>query len=303
MNRAHLIANSRSGKGLGHTLPDLARRVAGEHGFELVHYDTSAPDAFEREIKRAVDAAKGDGGIVLAAGGDGTIRSVAQQAAGTGVTFGAIPVGTFNFFARNHRIPEEPEAALRLAFTGETRPVRLGRINGHYFLINASLGLYAKSIRDRERATDRFGRARLIVILSTMRSLLSRHRNLDVDLVAGDETVRRKTMSIFIGNNALQLRDLTLGVARCMQHDLLAAVVLKPVSRWDMIRIFFRGLVKTLEQEERLESFCVDSLAIKLPMRRTTVALDGEMFKMTSPLRIDAEPEILRLRLPPRPAS
>jgi diacylglycerol kinase family enzyme len=122
-------------------------------------------------------------------------------------------------------------------------------------------------------------------------------------MVTATERTRLDTMTVFIGNNALQLRDLALDVARCMKRDLLAVAVLKPVSRWGMLRILWRGIVKTLERDERLETFCVDSLTIKLPKRRMTVALDGEMFTMTSPLQVEAVPKVLSMRLPPKEPS
>lgn len=301
--QAHLIANTKSGKGLGSSLPEAAKKIAAQHGFDLIHYPTDNSAQFEQQIDKAVSAAQKDGGIVLGAGGDGTIRAVAQKSAEGDVTFAAVPCGTFNFFARTHRIPEDCEKALELAFSGEVRPVRLGKINDEYFLINASMGLYAKSIREREKNTKRFGRDRLVVILSTMKSLLGLHRKLRVELVTEGKTTSLQTMSIFIGNNALQLRDLALDVARCMKRDLLAVVVLKPVSRWDMLRIFFRGIAKTLENEERLESFCVDTLTIHLPQSHTTVALDGEIFQMASPIRIETNPRALKMVLPPKEAG
>lgn len=304
MKHAHLIANTKSGKGAGGSLPEMGKRIAQQHGVDLIHYDTES-SPFEEQIDRAVKAAQKDGGTVIAAGGDGTIRSVAQKAAHGKVKFGVVACGTFNFFARNHRIPEDLEEAFHLALTGEARDVRLGEINGHLFLINASLGLYAKSIREREKSTDRWGRDRAVVILSTMKSLLGRHKLLEVDLVSGGKTARALTPSIFIGNNALQLRDLALDVAHCMKQDLLAVVVLKPVSRGEMLRIFWRGLAKTLEREERLETFCVDSLTIHLPRRykQIMVALDGEIFQMSSPINVKAMPGILKMILPPKVAS
>lgn len=300
--RAHLIANTRSGKGVGASIPELARRIADDVGIELLHYDTSDPARFEAQIAAAANAAKADGGTLIGAGGDGTLRSVAEKAAEVGCVFGAVACGTFNFFARTHRLPEDPEAALRLAMTGEVRPVRLGRVNGRSFLINASLGLYARAIRRRETDTKRFGRDRLVVILSTIRSMLSLHRNLFVELETETGLKRQlSTVSIFVGNNALQLRDLDMDVARFFKHDLLAVVVLKPVSRWQMLRIILRGLAKRLEADERLETMNVQSLTVKLPHRHISVALDGEMFRMTSPLMIEAIPRALLLRLPERP--
>lgn len=296
--QAHLIANTKSGKGDGANLPELAKRIAQQHGFELTHYPTEDPAAFEKQIDAAASAAQKDGGILIGAGGDGTIRAVAEKAAESKVPFAAVPCGTFNFFARNHKVPEEIEKALELAFTGQPREVGLGKISGHYFLINASLGLYAKSIRDREKSTKRFGRDRLVVILSTMLSLLGLHRRLRVELVTKERTQQLETMSIFIGNNALQLRDLALDVAKCMKSGLLAAVILKPVGRLEMLRILWRGIAKTLENEERLETFCVDTLTVHLPQPSIMVALDGEMFRMSSPLRIQSIPKALTMILP-----
>ena len=295
--RAHLIANKKSGRGAGASLPDLARQICAAHGTELVEYDTS--ENFEGQIEKAVAAAKKDGGTVIAAGGDGTIRSVAQKAHSQDVRFAVVSCGTFNFFARNHRIPEDPAEALALAITGSTRPVRLGEMNGEVFLINASLGLYAKAIRERERHTKRFGRLRIVAILSTIVSMLSKHRLLTVDLLTGKETRTLLTPMIFIGNNALQLRDLKMEVARCMKLDLLAVVLMRPLTKLEVLRVIFRGFFRTIEEEDRIDSFCVDHIVIHTRKPRQTVALDGEMFEMSSPLKIQALPQTLNMVLPP----
>lgn len=298
--RAHLIANSKSGQGKGSTLADEARIICDEVGYELVTYDIQSPDDFQRQSKLAVENAMADGGVVIAAGGDGTIRGVAQEAHGKPVRFAAVPCGTFNFFARTHNIPEDHLMAFRLALTGHARPVRLGLINGHIFLINASLGLYAKAIRERENRTDRFGRNRLVVIISTIMSLLSPHKLLKVDLVSEGKIQTLRTPMIFIGNNALQLRDLAMSVARCMKKDLLAVVLMKPITKLETLRIVLRGIFKTLENDEKLESFCVDELTIYTNKESHVIALDGEMIRMNSPLRVQALPGDLNLVLPPK---
>lgn len=297
---AHLIANSRSGKGKGMTLADEAKIICDELGYELVKYEIKDAKDFEVQSKKAVAAAEKDRGVVIAAGGDGTIRGVAQEAFGRDIRFAAIPCGTFNFFARTHRVPEDHLEAFRLALTGEVRPVRLGQVNGHIFLINASLGLYAKSIRERESRTSRFGRNRLVVILSTLFSLFSDYLLLRVDLVIDKKLQTVRTPMIFIGNNALQLRNLAMDVAKCMKSDLLAVVMMKPVTKLETFRIFIRGIFKTLESDEKLDSFCVEELTIHAHRKTELIALDGEMIKMSYPLRIQAMPKILNMVLPPR---
>jgi diacylglycerol kinase family enzyme len=298
--RAHLIANAKSGLGKGATLAAEASSICAELGYELVKYPIASAADFESQSQIAVENAMQDGGVVIAAGGDGTIRGVAQAAHGKPVRFAIVPCGTFNFFARNHKIPEDVLEAFRLALTGEVRPVRLGQVNGQVFLINASLGLYAKSIREREHWTARFGRNRLVVILSSIFTLLTDHLLLRVDLRIGKQITTLRTPMIFIGNNALQLRDMAMQVAHCMKADLLAVVLMKPVRKLETLRIIWRGIFKTLENEERLETFCVDELTIHTRQRLHEVALDGELFRMISPLRVQALPAILNMVLPPK---
>lgn len=290
-NRVHLVANSKSGKGKGATLADQARSICTELGYELVEYEID-------DSEQAVQNAENDSGVVIAAGGDGTIRTVAQLAHGKPVRFAVVPCGTFNYFARTHKIPEDHLAALRLALTGEVRPVRLGEVNGHVFLINASLGLYTRIIRDREDRTGRYGRNRIVAILSTIVTMLSDHLLLKVDLVAGGQMTSLRTPMVFIGNNALQLRNLAMSVAHCMKLDLLAVVVMKPVSKLEVLRILFRGIFKTLENDQNIETFCVDELTIYTRKSSHSIALDGEIFHVQSPLKVKSLPLSLNLVLP-----
>lgn len=167
-----------------------------------------------------------------------------------------MPCGTFNHFARTHNIPEDHGETFRLALTGIPQLVRVGLVNGQVFLNNVGLGLYAKTIIDRESNTDRFGRHRLVVIISTILSLFSKHRLLKVDLLSEDKLDTAYTPMIFIGNNTLQLRNLALNVAHCMKANLLAIVMMKPVTKSEIFTVILRGLFRTLEDEKNVDSFC-----------------------------------------------
>jgi diacylglycerol kinase family enzyme len=295
----HLISNAKSGSSSdGASLRDLASRLCSERGVEFHYYEISEGAQFDEQVEKAIAAAKNDFGVIAAAGGDGTIRGVAQKVRGQGTPLAVIPCGTYNYFARTHLIPENAEQALQLALTGTARPVRLGEVNGEVFLINASLGIYSKVIREREERTDRFGRNRMVASISTVLTFLEKHRMLNIDLIT-DSTVRRiRTPMVFIGNNALQLRNLSLDVARCMKEDLLAVVAMKELTSWGLAKLIFYGVVRALQSAEGLESFCVNSVDIHTHRSTQTVVLDGEIFKMKSPLKVKALPEILNLILP-----
>lgn len=116
-------------------------------------YETSVDDWGQGVTRQALDAGAD---VVMAAGGDGTVRAVAEALRGTGVPIGLIPSGTGNLLARNLSITlNNMDAAVATAFTGAVRAIDVGmaeisRDDGdreeHAFLVMAGLGLDAKMI-------------------------------------------------------------------------------------------------------------------------------------------------------------
>jgi hypothetical protein len=103
--------------------------------------------------------------VVLACGGDGTVRHVAQVLAGSGTALGLVPTGTSNVLARNLAIGlDDPAQATRIALSGNTRAIDVGRViidgtQEQVFLVMAGMGFDAASWPGR-RMSGRPGWAR-----------------------------------------------------------------------------------------------------------------------------------------------
>jgi diacylglycerol kinase family enzyme len=69
-------------------------------------------------------------GLVLAVGGDGTVRACAQSLAGSAVPLGIVPAGSANLVARALRIPGHLAGALATALHGEQRTIDLAMADG-----------------------------------------------------------------------------------------------------------------------------------------------------------------------------
>ena len=101
------------------------------------------PDALPKRIRMA-EAEGYD--TVAAAGGDGSVRSVAQALVGSRLRLGVIPVGTANNIARSLGIPFEAQGALQVIAAGRERRIDVGRVGGETFLEGAGVGLFADAI-------------------------------------------------------------------------------------------------------------------------------------------------------------
>ncbi len=116
-------------------------------------HETTPDDAGQGATRNAL----GDGAtVVIAAGGDGTVRAVAQALRDSSVPMSLLPMGTGNLLARNLGLTlTNIETSIRTAFTGIDHKLDLGiadisRADGetetHAFLVMAGLGLDAKMI-------------------------------------------------------------------------------------------------------------------------------------------------------------
>ncbi len=298
MQSVHLVANRGAGSGSAVALLSRIRQRCAALGRPLHEYIAERPRQLGRCLVQADRNAALQGGMLLVVGGDGTLRSAAQRLAGSDRVMAIIPAGTFNFFARNLGVPEDPEAALELALTGTPRAVDLGCVNDHVFLSNASFGLYARLIRAREQHSRRFGRHRLVAIASTVLTLLRGYRTMRLSVRENDQARQVRSPMVFVGINSLQLRGIDLDVADCIERGQLAVVVMKPVGGWALFRLSLRGLLRRLRDERSLELCCTPTLTIQPDRPRLTVVLDGERMRIAAPLAFSILPGALQVIAP-----
>ena len=305
-----VVLNVRSGHRDGQQTKALISRLLSESGrqHELV---TVEPDADLGAIaRRAAQQTLANEGILVVAGGDGTVNAVAQAAHDTGCRLGVLPQGTFNYFGRTHGIPTDTEEATRALLGAHVRPVQVGLVNDRVFLVNASLGLYPVLLEDREQFKSRFGRNRFVAAAAAFATLLREHRGLRLAIELAGQVRDVRASTLFVGNNRLQLDQVGIEQRHGMESGQIAAVMLKPVSTWAMLGLLLRGALGTLGEAEHIESFQFRHMKVTpwLPYgtRRVKVAADGEIMWLRTPLELRVSPRPLLLMVPteaPAPLS
>lgn len=258
-----------------------------------------------RMAAEAVAEARTRGGAVVAAGGDGTLNTVAQAVLGSGCPFGVLPQGTFNYFGRTHGIPTDTARALRLLLDARPWPVPVGLVNDRVFLVNASLGLYPELLEEREAYKRRYGRSRWVALWAGLMALLREHRPLRVRIEHRGSAHELRTLTLFVGNNRLQLEQVGLPEAAAVEGGELAATILKPVGSLALLRLLLDGARGRLDTADHIASFTFRELAITrnraASRRKMKVAMDGEVAWMEPPLRFRVAPAPLLLLKPEPP--
>ncbi len=255
-----------------------------------------------RAARKAAAEARRTGGTVVACGGDGTINAVAAAAHAAGVPLGVIPQGTFNYFGRAHGIPADVGQAVGLMLASSPRAAQFGMVNGRPFLVNASIGLYPRLLEDREAWKQSLGRHRAVAILSAVVTMLRDHRMLAlrVGLQDRDKPVLLRTPTLIVGNNPIQVERLGMDDSDAIGNGLLMAVALKPISKLGLLKLIVTGALGRLgESDDVVAQRCVRlraELVGRWTRRPIKVALDGEVFRMRSPLTFEVSERPLQLR-------
>ncbi len=304
-----VVFNVGAGQGQGDAVRATLQAGCAEAGRALHLLEVQDPLQLNVIAGQAVALAQQCGGTVVAAGGDGTINTVAQAALGSGCVFGVLPQGTFNYFSRTHGIPSETSEALQVLLAGHHQPVQVGLVGERVFLVNASLGLYPQLLEEREDWKRQFGRSRLVAFGAGLATLMRGHRSLRLRVESQGEERELRTPTLFVGNNALQLRQLGLPEAEAVEGGRLAVIALRPVGLWKMLGLLWRGAFGRLGEADALIHVATGQLTVRPSRRlgtlgsaRIKVATDGEVAWMRLPLQFRVAPQSLDLLRPAPPA-
>ena len=275
---------------------ETALRAGGRRGDLLF----CKPAELNRVAQQAARRAIATRTAVVAVGGDGTLNTVAQAAHAVGCAMGVVPQGTFNYFARTHGIPADPTEAVHLLLHAAPAPVQVAGINDRVFLVNASLGLYPDLLEDREAYKARFGRSRWVAFVAACATLLGAQRRLRLHIEMGGQVRDLQTLTLFVGNNRLQLQQLGAEpedtLAGTPGDGSIAALVLRPIGTLSMIGLMLHGAMGRLGEAAGVERFEFDHLVVRPTLRQgrsgVKVAFDGEVTMMRAPLdfRVLAKP-------------
>ena len=284
-----------------------------------VWFETTEEEAGGAFARQAVDAGMS---VVLASGGDGTIRAVAEGLRGTGVALAIVPQGTGNLLARNLGMPlGNLEAQVQAAFAGESEAIDLGvlsiirpdeSVEEHVFLVLAGMGLDAKLIS----ATSSSMKKRLgwlAYVDAGVRTALAIKPLTIHYSVDGSPTKTTKVFTVMIGNCGLLPGNVLLIPDAQLNDGKLDIVAIRPLGKLSWLRIWqhigWENMVlRKTKTGRRLINLSTDTRAVNyLQAQRYSVAvsrpepvqLDGDDFGLAVAVRGKVDESSLLVRVLP----
>ena len=276
---------------------NLADQVRAE--FAAVEVQAEVCEVRGEEMERlARDAAAQDLDAVVAAGGDGTVSTVAAALAGTVTPLGILPLGTLNHFARDVGLPLDLTAAVRTVALGRPLAVDVARVNGRVFINNASIGLYPHVVRRREVRRERLRSNKWLAMFFAVLRVFRRFPMVRVRLEVQDDTALRTSPFVFVGNNQYEMSLLAIGRRLQLDAGQLTLYVANRTGRFGILRLALRALLGRLEQAGDFDCIHVQEVGVTFRKRRLLMAIDGELVRMAPPLHFEIWPKALTVLAP-----
>lgn len=293
-----VLLNARAGRD-GHPAADSSDWVRASLADLGVSAELQVTDArlltatAQAAAQRAVDA-------VVAAGGDGTVSAVAAGLVGGHVPLGVLPLGTLNHFARDMHIPLDVPTACSVLAASHVERVDVGEVNGRIFVNNSSIGIYPSMVHHRDVQRARWRRKKWLAMAVATLRVLRELPLLDVRLETCGQTLERQTPLVFVGNNRYQFSLPALGARRRLDAGEISLHVANCATRWRILRLAMRGLMGRLRPTADFDVLYAEQAWVDTPRSELSVALDGEVFRMTPPLKYLTRPLSLPVIAPPR---
>ena len=272
--------------------------MAAEAGWSAPTYHlTSVEDSGTGQAERA--SVEGTD-LVIVCGGDGTVREVCAELAGTGIPVGIVPAGTGNLLARNLDIPLYIRSAVDIALTGQDRAIDLVAVSGDgiedsHFMVMAGMGFDAAIM---EGVNEDFKKkvGWLAYVISGLKSLMFPATKVSISVDGQPPTVHR-ARTIVVGNVGYLQAGMPLLPDAAIDDGVLDVVVLYPRRFLSWVPLAFRVLAKRSRTDDTINRMTGQTVVVRAHTD-TPRQLDGDAVGPGRELRMECLHGKLLVRVP-----
>ena len=269
--KVKFIYNPYSGENLILSKLDKVISLHQEAGYTIVPYRITAGEDVGVALS---DIKDGNYKYILIAGGDGTVDSVVNAMAKSGISLpiGILPVGTANDFSKFLGMSSDVEEACKQILSSEVKSVDLGSINDKYFVNVASTGLFT----DVSQKTDVNLKNTIGKLAYYLKGLeeLPNFRKLHVNILSKEVEFDGEMYLLLVFNGATA-GNFNLATRADACDGLLDIIMFKAVQIYELLPLFIKVLKGEHLDSNKVLYFKTDYLKVECHEDIVT-DIDGE---------------------------
>lgn len=288
-----VLINESSGSVAGYGRDVLSKKLQGSLGGDA-NITFYSPENF----LQALDAVNA-GDALLIGGGDGTIRTAASVLKNRKISFGILPLGTMNLFAKDLGLDLDIFKLADSYKWFKTVQIDTANVNGEIFLCNAMVGIPLDIAKKREENRNAETPLTWVRLLKRGLDKLSGQRGRLISLAYEGITEQKYIKAAVIANNEYEDAG-GIGVFRkkSLTDGNLSIYTVNPEGALESIALLSKLALGAWKDAAGLEFFNARELTLSARRREIKVLLDGEIYKMRSPLRFYSDPGALSILIP-----
>jgi len=259
------------------------------------------PEKMGETITRAVDQGVK---LIIAGGGDGTLNAAANLLADSETALAILPLGTFNYFARDLKLPLDPAMAVDALADGFALRMDLGQIETgdsekRFFLHNASLGVHSLAVEKRDEYKRNLGINKAVGISWALLETIWKPPRLEGRLESRERAEFLRSPFVFIGNNTYDTNSLAFLDRKSLTDGRLTVLYSPPIPSRSLLKLAILTLVKRSFREiPELIDLHTEEVTIRTRKKHLKLILDGELMKIPPPLTFRIFPQSLTIIAP-----
>ena len=199
--------------------------------------------------------------------------------------FGVIPLGTLNHFAKDAGIPLDIDAAVAAIAAGRTAPLDTAELNGRTFVNNASVGVYANIVRERQ-LEQRRGLGKWPAFAIGLARAFSNYRQITVRMTVDGRPWSAGRRSSSSATASTSPKAPSLGRRTSLTTGHLWISLAPECSRAEMLILITRAIAGRLTPDVKLEEFRAVELTIEPRAGDAGLAMDGELVGLPSAAQV-----------------
>lgn len=227
---------------------------------------------------------------VIAVGGDGTVKLVAECILQKNISLGILPAGSANGLAKELGIGDDPAKALDVLVNGCMQKIHVTEINGQLCIHLSDIGLnaYAMKMFNMQVVRGMWGYFKAIL------KVLWNHPKLEIEMQGNNKAIKITAAIIVIANGTKYGTGAVINPIGKLNDEVFEVIAVKKIAVYEIFKMFFSHAPYNIN---KTQIFQTSALSIR-SVKKVHFQIDGEYLGRINEVKAILIPDALQMIVP-----